>query len=149
MNRGKKQVATLNRKRTRWLVCLTDAHVLLTEEGVHVVDICHELAVAEGEISHVPARLGSCQHLQQRWEGRKRRLDSESAKKQKKQKHKILSDTQIFFFLWQAFRSCMECLWIFFGSVKSKSTYDNKQEFRLEGENLSKCSDTLAGLTGI
>lgn len=58
------------------------------------MDICHELAVAEGEISHVPARLGSCQHLQQRWEGRKRRLDSESAKKQK---HKILSDTQIFF----------------------------------------------------
>lgn len=85
MNRGeKKQVATLNRKQTRWLVSLTDAHVLLTEEGVHVVDICHELAVAKGEISHVPARLGSCQHLQQRWEGRKRRLDSESAKKKKK-----------------------------------------------------------------
>lgn len=45
-----------------------DAHVLLAEEGVHVVDICHELAVAEGEISHVPARLGSCQHLQQRFQ---------------------------------------------------------------------------------
>lgn len=66
--------------RTRWLACLTDAHVLLAEEGVHVVDICHELAVAEGEISHVAARLGSCQHLQQRWEGRKIRLDSQCAK---------------------------------------------------------------------
>lgn len=62
------------------MACLTDAHVLLAEEGVHVVDICHELAVAKGEISHVPARLGSCQHLQQRWEGRKRRLDSQRAK---------------------------------------------------------------------
>lgn len=65
----KKQVSTLDRMRTRWLACLTDTHVLLAEEGVHVVDICHELAVAEGEISHVPARLGSCQHLQQCWWG--------------------------------------------------------------------------------
>lgn len=78
--------------RSRWSACLTDAHVLLAEEGVHVVDICHELAVAEGEISHVAARLSSCQHLQQRWEGRKRHLDSEHAKKLT---HIILSDTHI------------------------------------------------------
>lgn len=34
-----------------------------------VVDICHELAVTKCEISHVSARLGSCQHLEQSWSG--------------------------------------------------------------------------------
>lgn len=33
------------------------------------MDICHELAVTKCEISHVSARLGSCQHLEQSWSG--------------------------------------------------------------------------------
>lgn len=103
--------------RTRWLACLTDAHVLLAEEGVHVVDICHELAVAEGEISHVPARLGSCQQLQQRWEARKRRLDSERAKKTK---YIIFFDTQIAFsFFWGGGGWGGHC---HFHNIKKKST---------------------------
>lgn len=61
------------------VVCLTDTDVLLTEERVHFVDICHELAVTKGEISHISARLSSCQHLQQSW--KKRSLDSESVTK--------------------------------------------------------------------
>lgn len=56
----------------RMLVCLTDTDLPLSEERVHVVDICHELAVTKGEIGYIPARLGSCQHLEQGW--RKRSL---------------------------------------------------------------------------
>lgn len=51
--------------------CLTDTDVPLTEERVHFVDICHELAVTKGEISHISTRLSSCQHLQQSWRGKK------------------------------------------------------------------------------
>lgn len=51
------------------VLLLTHADVVQSEEGVHVVDICHELAVTECEISHVSARLGSCQHLEQSWSG--------------------------------------------------------------------------------
>lgn len=48
---------------------LTDTNVVQSEERVHVVDICHELAVTKCEISHVSARLSSCQHLEQSWSG--------------------------------------------------------------------------------
>lgn len=55
------------------VVCLTDTDLPLSEERVHVVDICHELAVTEGEISHISARLSSCQHLEQSWRKRNQR----------------------------------------------------------------------------
>lgn len=77
-NESENQVA-LKQEAEQMVVCLTHTDVLLTEERVHIVDICHELAVTKGEISHVSARLGSCQHLQQGW--RKRSLDSESLTK--------------------------------------------------------------------
>lgn len=51
--------------------CLTNTDVPLGEEGVHLVDICHELAVTKGEISDVSARLSSCQHLDQSWKERR------------------------------------------------------------------------------
>lgn len=47
------------------VVCLTDTDLPSSEERVHVVDICHELAVTKGEIGHISARLSSCQHLEQ------------------------------------------------------------------------------------
>lgn len=56
----------------RTAVCLTDTDAPLSEERVHVVDICHELAVTKGEIGYISARLSSCQHLEQSW--RKRSL---------------------------------------------------------------------------
>lgn len=50
--------------------CLTNTDIPLGEEGVHVVDICHELVVTKGEIGDVSARLSSCQHLDQSWRKR-------------------------------------------------------------------------------
>lgn len=64
---------TINKHRQRHkkhagcLFTLTNSDAPLSEERVHVVDICHELAVTEGEISYVSARLSSCQHLDQSW----------------------------------------------------------------------------------
>lgn len=75
--------------REKWDVfLLTDADVVQSEERVHVVDICHELLVTKCEISHIPARLGSCQHLEQSWSGT--RLRSQSVTKKKKKKKRVL-----------------------------------------------------------
>lgn len=45
---------------------LTDGDFVVDEEGVHLVDVPHELGVAEGEVRHVPARLGRGHQLDQR-----------------------------------------------------------------------------------
>lgn len=64
----------INKQPAGWVFCcLTDTDVPLTEERVHFVDICHELAVTKGEISHISTRLSSCQHLQQSWRKKKPR----------------------------------------------------------------------------
>lgn len=57
------------KKEKQVFLSLTNADVVQSEERVHVVDICHELAVTKCEISHVSARLSSCQHLEQSWSG--------------------------------------------------------------------------------
>lgn len=62
----------------RAVVCLTDTDLPLSEERVHVVDICHELAVTKGEIGHISARLSSCQHLEQSWREKKPVLNLDS-----------------------------------------------------------------------
>lgn len=45
---------------------LTDGDFVLGEEGVHLVDVLHELGVSEREVRHVPARLGRSHQLDQR-----------------------------------------------------------------------------------
>lgn len=46
--------------------CLTDGDSVVGEEGVHLVDVPHELGVPEREVRHVPARLGRGHQLDQR-----------------------------------------------------------------------------------
>lgn len=45
---------------------LTDGDSVVGEEGVHLVDVPHELGVSEREVRHVPARLGRGHQLDQR-----------------------------------------------------------------------------------
>lgn len=68
----KKGIITVAHKQEAGMavVCLTDADLPPSEERMHVVDICHELAVTKGEVSHISARLSSCQHLEQSWRKR-------------------------------------------------------------------------------
>lgn len=45
---------------------LTDRHFVVGEEGMHLVDVPHQLGVSEGEVRHVPACLGRSHQLDQR-----------------------------------------------------------------------------------
>lgn len=45
---------------------LTNGDFVVGEEGVHLVDVLHQLGVSEGEVRHVPARLGCSHQLDQR-----------------------------------------------------------------------------------
>lgn len=64
--------AAYKQEADRMLVFLTYTDFSLRKERVHLVDICHELAVTKSEICHISARLGSCQHLEQGWRERSR-----------------------------------------------------------------------------
>lgn len=68
-----------NQEAAGMVAVLTNTDVVLAEERVHFVDICHELAVTKSEISHISTRLSSCQHLEQSW--RKTSLGSHSVTK--------------------------------------------------------------------